>query len=45
MASYDANSGRLILPSIGIDGEVRYRNVVFELSDATSATFVLRSFE
>ena len=45
MASYDANSGRLILPSIGIDGEVRYRNVVFDLSDATSATFVLRSFE
>ena len=45
MASYNANSGRLTLPSIGIDGEVRYRNVVFELSDATSATFVLRSFE
>ncbi len=45
MASYDANSGRLTLPSIGIDGEVRYRNVVFELSDATSSTFVLRSFE
>jgi len=45
MASYDANSGRLTLPSIGIDGEIRYRNVVFELSEATTATFMLRSFE
>ena len=45
MASYDANSGRLTLPSIGIDGEIRFRNIVFELSDATSATFLLRSIE
>lgn len=45
MASYDANSGRLTLSSIGIEGEIRYRNIVFELSDSTSATFVLRSFE
>ncbi|MEE3086462.1 MAG: peptidylprolyl isomerase [Pseudomonadota bacterium] len=45
MASYDATSGRLTLPSIGIDGEIRFRNIVFELSDATSATFLLRSIE
>jgi peptidyl-prolyl cis-trans isomerase A (cyclophilin A) len=45
MASYDANSGLLTLPSIGIDGEIRFRNIVFELSDATSATFLLRSIE
>ena len=45
MASYDANSGRLTVPSIGIDGEISFRNIVFELSDATSATFVLRSIE
>ena len=45
MASYDAISGRLTLPSIGIDGEIRFRNIVFELSDATSATFLLRSIE
>jgi len=45
MASYDPSNGRLTLSSIAIDGKVRYRNIVFELSDATSASFVLSSFE
>ena len=45
MAHYDAGSGLLRINSIAIDGEVLYRDVVFELSDVMSTTFVLRSSE
>ena len=45
MASYDAVSGRLHLPSIAVGGEIVYRNVIFDLNDLATATFELRSYE
>jgi hypothetical protein len=45
MASYNAVSGRLHLPSIAVGGEIVYRNVIFDLIDSATATFELRSFE
>jgi hypothetical protein len=43
MASYNAVSGRLHLPSIAVGGEIVYRNVIFDLIDSATATFELRS--
>ncbi|HAU23284.1 MAG TPA: hypothetical protein DCX09_01260 [Gammaproteobacteria bacterium] len=45
MASYNAVSGRLHLPSIAVGGEIVYRNVIFDLIDSAAATFELRSYE
>jgi hypothetical protein len=45
MASYNAVSGRLHLPSIAVGGEIVYRNVIFDLIDSATATFELRSYE
>lgn len=43
MATYDPISGLLSVPRIAIGDEIVYRNVLFELLDAESATFVLLS--
>lgn len=45
MASYNGVSGQLNLPSIAVDGEIVYRNVIFDLIDSATATFKLRSYE
>lgn len=45
MATYDEVSGELIIPSIAVDGEILYRDVVLDLQDSLSASFTLRSFE
>ena len=45
MANYNAISGRLVIPSISVNGEIVRRNVVFNLTDANSASFSLRSFD
>jgi hypothetical protein len=45
MASYNVVSGQLKLPSIAVDGEIVYRNVIFDLIESATATFELRSYE
>ncbi|MEQ8314917.1 MAG: peptidylprolyl isomerase [Gammaproteobacteria bacterium] len=45
MARYNALSGELAIPSIAVDGEILYRNLVFDLTNLIDASFVLRSFE
>lgn len=45
MATYDEISGELVIPSIAVDGEIEFRNVIFDLTDPETATFTLRSFD
>ena len=40
MASYDAIGGRLTLPSIGIDGEIHFRNIVLSSAMRPQRRFV-----
>ena len=45
IATFDAATGRLVLPELVITGMVAFRNVVFRLSDADQLLFTLESFQ
>ena len=45
MATFNSADGRLILPELVIDGEVAFRNLVFQLTDGEQLLFSLESFE
>jgi hypothetical protein len=44
-ASFDSSTGRLFIPEIFVDGEVAFRNVILELTDASQVIFRLVSLE
>jgi hypothetical protein len=44
-ASFDSSTDRLFIPEIFVDGEVAFRNVIFELTDASQLIFHLVSLE
>ncbi len=43
MATYNRISGRLVLPSIAVAGEIVYRNLEFDLLDSSDSKFILRT--
>ena len=45
IATFDAKTGRLVLPELVISGEVAFRNLSFILTDAEQLLFTLESFE
>ena len=45
IATFDLNTGRLLLPELVVNGAVAFRNVRFRLSDANLLLFTLESFE
>ncbi|MDB0051738.1 hypothetical protein N9F57_02515 [Gammaproteobacteria bacterium] len=45
IATFDAGTGRLLLPELVISGEVAFRNLSFILTDAEQLLFTLESFE
>lgn len=45
IATFDAATGRLVLPELVVSGEVAFRNLSFILSDAEQLLFTLESFE
>lgn len=45
MANFNPISGELVIPSIAVDGTILYRNVILDLQDLITASFVLRSFD
>jgi peptidyl-prolyl cis-trans isomerase A (cyclophilin A) len=45
IATFDAETGRLVLPEIVISGEVAFRNLSFILTDVEQLLFTLESFE
>ena len=45
IATFDAETGRLVLPELVISGEVAFRNLSFILTDAEQLLFTLESFE
>ena len=45
IATFDAETGRLVLPELVVSGEVAFRNLSFILSDAEQLLFTLESFE
>ena len=44
-ATFDAQTGQLIVPELAVDGSVDFRNLVFNLTDAEELLFTLQSFE
>jgi len=42
---FDAASGQLLIPELAVAGEVVYRNLLFNLSDAANLRFTLQSYE
>ena len=45
IATFDAKTGRLVLPELVVSGEVAFRNLSFILSDTEQLSFTLESFE
>jgi peptidyl-prolyl cis-trans isomerase A (cyclophilin A) len=45
IATFDAETGRLVLPELVISGEVAFRNLSFILTDPEQLLFTLESFE
>jgi peptidyl-prolyl cis-trans isomerase A (cyclophilin A) len=45
IATFDAATGRLVLPELFVSGEAAFRNLIFILSDAEQLLFTLESFE
>jgi len=45
IATFDAATGRLVLPELEVAGVAAFRNVSFVLTDATQLLFTLESFE
>jgi len=45
IATFDAATGRLVLPELVVSGAAAFRNLVFVLSDAEQLLFTLESFE
>ncbi len=45
IATFDATTGRLVLPELVVSGTAAFRNLVFILSDAEQLLFTLESFE
>lgn len=45
MATFNGSNGQITIPEFVVNGEVAYRNVVFELSDANQLLFRLVSVE
>ena len=45
IATFDAATGRLVLPELVISGEAAFRNLSFILTDAEQLLFTLESFE
>lgn len=45
MASFDSATGVLLIPELEIDGEVLYRNLRFSLTDPSTYSFTLQSFD
>jgi peptidyl-prolyl cis-trans isomerase A (cyclophilin A) len=45
IATFDAETGRLVLPELVISGEVAFRNLSFILTDVEQLLFTLESFE
>jgi len=45
IATFEAATGRLVLPELVVSGEVAFLNLIFVLSDAEQLLFTLESFE
>jgi hypothetical protein len=45
IATFDAETGRLVLPELVISGEVAFRNLSFILTNVEQLLFTLESFE
>ena len=45
IATFDAETGRLVLPELVVSGEVAFRNLSFILTDTQQLLFTLESFE
>jgi len=45
IATFDAATGRLVLPELVVSGEAAFRNLIFILSDSEQLLFTLESFE
>lgn len=45
IATFDATTGRLVLPELFVSGTAAFRNLNFILTDATQLLFTLESFE
>lgn len=45
IATFDAETGRLVLPELVVAGAIAFRNLVFTLTDAAQLLFTLESFE
>ena len=45
IATFDAATGRLVLPELVVSGAAAFSNLVFVLSDAEQLLFTLESFE
>jgi peptidyl-prolyl cis-trans isomerase A (cyclophilin A) len=45
IATFDAKTGRLVLPELVVSGGVAFRNLSFILSDTEQLSFTLESFE
>ena len=45
IATFDAKTGRLVLPELVVSGEVAFRNLSFILTDPEQLLFTLESFE
>ena len=44
-ASFDEATGQLSIPELEVGGQIAYRNLVLNLTDATALLFTLQSFE
>lgn len=44
-ASFDEQTGQLLIPELEIDGSIDFRNLIFSLTDVDQLLFTLESFE
>lgn len=44
-ATFNENTGQLLIPELEVEGTVAYRNLIFNLTDTAQLLFTLQSFE